>query len=87
MFNTWKLKKQVEALRKENKALRSQVEQKTQTIMYLNGCVNKANRRTIELQRQLDLVTTVLVKKTEEEIDFPNSSLYKQISIHDILEN
>lgn len=80
MFNIIKL-------RAENKRLKEELAQKNITIQYLNGCVNKANRRTIEIQKQLDLVTTVLVKKTEEEIDFPNSSLAKQLSIHDILEH
>ena len=80
MFNTLKL-------RAENKRLKEELAEKETIIQYLNGCVNKANKRTIEIQKQLDLVTTVLVKKTEEEIDFPNSSLANQISIHDILEH
>lgn len=84
MFNTWKLKRQVEALKKENKALRAQVEQKTQTIMYLNGCVNKANQRYLQILNQTDIL------KNSSLIDFPNTEsqpALNQISIHDILEH
>ena len=83
MFNTWKLKRQVEALKKENKALRAQVEQKNQTIMYLNGCVNKANQRYLQILNQTDIL------KNSSLIDFPNTEsqpALNQISIHDILE-
>lgn len=87
MFEYIRLRKQVASLKGENEVLRKELEQKNTIIQYLNGCVNKANKRTIEIQKQLDLVTNVLVKKTEENIDFPNSSLAKQISIHNILEH
>lgn len=83
MFNTWKLKRQVEALRKENKDLRALVEQKNQTIMYLNGCVNKANQRYLQILQQTDIL------KNSSLIDFPNTEsqpAINQISIHDILE-
>lgn len=82
MFTTWKLKRQIEALKKENIALRSQLMQKNQTIQYLNGCVNKANKRLLNVISQNELL------KTGMDISFPNSEeVPEQISINDILEH
>ena len=75
MFNIIKLQA-------ENKRLKEELAQKDITIQYLNGCINKANRRS------LDLLSKILTMRSCEDLDFPNSSLEdRQISIHDILEN
>lgn len=75
MFNIIKL-------RAENKRLKEELAQKDITIQYLNGCINKANRRS------LDLLSKILTMRSCEDLDFPNSSVEdRQISIHDILEN
>ena len=75
MFNIIKLQA-------ENKRLKEELAQKDITIQYLNGCINKANRRS------LDLLSKTLTMRSCEDLDFPNSSLEdRQISIHDILEN
>lgn len=76
MFNIIKL-------RAENKQLKEELAQKEMTIQYLNGCVNKANKR------YLDLVMMVVRPVPFKDLDFPNSSVEadRQISIHDILEN
>ena len=70
-------------LRAENKRLKEELAQKEITIQYLNGCVNTANKR------YLDLVNMVVRPVPFEDLDFPNSSVKaeRQISIHDILEN
>ena len=79
MFNIIK----IGMLRAENKRLKEELAQKDITIQYLNGCVNKANKR------YLDLVNFVVRPVPFESLDFPNSSVKAegQISIHDILEN
>lgn len=81
MFNIIKL-------RAENKRLKEELAQKDITIQYLNGCVNKANRRTIYARQEADALRAVLSTKVSF-LDFPNSSVEpdNQISIHDILEN
>ena len=77
MFNIIKL-------RAENKRLKKELAQKEITIQYLNACVNKANRRYLNLLHFVE-------GKSEysHHLDFPNSSVESegQISIHDILEN
>lgn len=62
-------------LKAENKKLKELVAQKDLTIQYLNSCVSKANSRYVELVNSCD------------SLDFPNSELYGQMSISDILEN
>ena len=77
MFNIIKLQA-------ENKRLKEELVQKDVTIQYLNGCVNKANKRYIDL-----LVASRIGVRAIQSLDFPNSSVEadRQISIHDILEN
>ena len=79
MFNIIK----IGMLRAENKRLKEELAQKDITIQYLNGCVNKANRRYLELVKQVNIMKSI------DHLDFPNSSLEadRQISIHDILKN
>lgn len=82
MFNTFKLKMQISALKKENKALRTELEQKNTIIKYLNGCVNKANQRYVDILNRYGFI------KSCESLNFPNSEEPPgQISISDILEN
>ena len=83
MFNIIKL-------RAENKRLKEELAQKDITIQYLNGCVNKANKRYIELKKQFGIFpNTLALLKSCENLDFSNPSeeADRQISIHDILEN
>ena len=81
MFNIIKL-------RAENKRLKEELAQKDITIQYLNGCVSKANRRTIYARQEADALRAVLTSHVSY-LDFPNSSVEadRQISINDILEN
>lgn len=71
-------------LRSENKKLKEELAQKELTIQYLNACINKANRRYINL-----LEASRIGVRAIQNLDFPNSSVEpdNQISIHDILEN
>ena len=75
-------------LRSENKRLKEELAQKELTIQYLNGCINKANKRTLYLKKEADALRAVLASHVSY-LDFPNSSVEpdNQISIHDILEN
>lgn len=74
MFNIIKL-------RAENKRLKEELAEKETIIQYLNGCVNKANRRYLEQVRQVNQMKSI------DHLSFPNSEVDNQISIHDILEN
>lgn len=80
MFNIIKL-------RAENKRLKEELAEKETIIQYLNGCVNKANKRYIDLVKHAIFPMEFI--KSCEGLDFPNSSVEsdRQISIHDILEN
>lgn len=80
MFNIIKL-------RAENKRLKEELAQKDITIQYLNGCVNKANKRYIDLVKHAIFPMEFI--KSCESLDFPNSSVEAegQISIQDILEH
>lgn len=73
-------------LRAENNRLKEEIAQKDMTIQYLNGCINKANRRSLDL---LSKILNMSSGKDLDFLDFPNSSVEadRQISIHDILEN
>ena len=71
----------IKRLKEENKKLRSELEQKNQTIHYLNGCVNKANKRYLQMCRQVNFLQNC------DSLSFPNSETDKKISIYDILEN
>ena len=79
MFNIVKLKA-------ENKALKEMVDQKNTTIMYLNCCISKANRRALRYKQESDALRAVLASHVSY-LDFPNSQLEGQMSISDILEN
>lgn len=81
MLEIFKLRAENKRLIEENKILREELEQKRTVIQYLNGCINKANRRYLEQLRQVNLMKSI------EELSFPNSEAERQISIHDILEN
>ena len=74
-------------LRAENKRLKEELAQKETTIQYLNGCVNKANKRYIDLVKHAIFPMEFI--KSCEGLDFPNSSVESegQISIQDILEH
>ena len=74
----------IKRLRAENRRLKAELEQKEITIQYLNGCINKANRRYINL-----LTASRIGVRAVQALDFPNSSVESsdQISISDILEN
>ena len=76
-------------LRSENKRLKEELAQKELIIQYLNACINKANKRTLEVQKQLDLIRTLDMVTSCSELDFPTASVEpdNQISIHNILEN
>jgi len=54
-------------LRSENKRLKEELEQKDQTIQYLNTCVSRANRRYTNLLHFTD--------EGFSKLDFPNSSV------------
>lgn len=71
----------IKRLRAENKRLKEELAQKDIIIQYLNGCVNKANRRYLEQVRQVNLMKSI------DHLSFPNSESEGQISINDILEN
>lgn len=84
MLDIFKERIKVLDLIKENKRLKEELAQKDITIQYLNGCVNKANKRYIDL-----LTASRIGVRAIQSLDFPNSSVEAegQISIHDILEN
>ena len=63
MFNIIKLQA-------ENKRLKEELARKELTIQYLNGCVNKANKRYIDL-----LEASRIGVRAIQSLDFPNSSV------------
>lgn len=73
----------IKRLRAENNRLKEELVQKEITIQYLNGCINKANKR------YTDLLIASRRYYGISSLDFPNSSVEAegQISINDILEN
>ena len=81
MLDLFKERIKVLDLIKENKRLKEELAQKDIIIQYLNGCVNKANRRYLEQVRQVNQIKSI------DHLSFPNSEVDNQISINDILEN
>ena len=81
MFKTKRLLARIARLEAENKDLKSRLQCKTDSLMYVNSLLSKRTQEVIKYKRVIDTLYGV------QGLDFPNSEDPNQISIHDILEH
>ena len=87
MLKTKRLLARIASLEAENKELKSRLQCKTDSLMYVNSILSKRNQELIQARSEVEALRAVL-RTHVSYLDFPNSSVEEgQISIQDILEH